>query len=98
MERLAEVSITVLPSDFDFPNRDLGIFFWDLSANPLSNTDVQQQTQRGNGPWVRGQYGFEFEMPINKLVGCGSLCHATSYKDPTPQDETKSSFVKPAGW
>ncbi|KAI1137481.1 hypothetical protein F5Y05DRAFT_419415 [Hypoxylon sp. FL0543] len=45
---------------------------------------VQRQEQNKDGHWVRGILDFNFQMPVNKLVGCAALCSDQHYVEPKP--------------
>ncbi|KAG9231471.1 hypothetical protein BJ875DRAFT_486979 [Amylocarpus encephaloides] len=47
---------------------------------------IQQNTKRDDGTYVRGQLGYSFTYPINKMVGCAALCGDQTYPDPTPAE------------
>jgi len=53
---------------------------------PLTAGNTQQNVQRPDGKWLRGLLGFEFTVPVNKMVGCGGMCSDQAYPDPTPKE------------
>ncbi|KAI0839544.1 hypothetical protein F5Y06DRAFT_303218 [Hypoxylon sp. FL0890] len=62
-----------------------------------TNSKVQQQTQDKNGHWVRGLLDFNFQMPINKIIGCAALCSDQNYVSPKP-DNSGPVPLEVDGW
>jgi hypothetical protein len=58
---------------------------------------VQQRTGDGK-VCVRGQKGFDFRLPINKLVHCNGVCGATDPGKTQPPNEPRAPYIAPHDW
>lgn len=65
-------------------------------CNKCGNADTVQQ-QTGDGKvCVRGQEGFDYRLPINKLVFCDGACNSNESGLGSLPDAERSSYIAPA--
>ncbi|CAF9930737.1 hypothetical protein IMSHALPRED_008265 [Imshaugia aleurites] len=51
---------------------------------PRSGTNVPNSSQRSDGYYTVGMQDYNFQVPDNRIVGCGAYCGDLTYPDPTP--------------
>lgn len=67
------------------------------TCNKCTKGNVQQNTGDGK-VCVRGQKGFDFRFPINKLVQCNGMCNTQDPGMNIPPNTEKVPYSPPADW